>query len=46
MILTIAGCIVLAAMFILIMTAMSEKIALELEKEKHLRRIRDLLRKK
>jgi len=45
MILTIAGCIVLAAMFILIMTAMSEKIALELEKEKHLRRIRDLLRK-
>ncbi len=45
MILTIAGCIVIAAMFILIMTAMSEKIALELEKEKHLRRIRDLLRR-
>lgn len=45
MILTIAGCVVLAAMVILIMTAMAEKIALELEKEKHLRRIRDLLRR-
>ena len=44
-ILTTAGCIVFAAIFILIMTAAAEKIALELEKEKHLRRIRDLLKK-
>ncbi len=43
-ILITAGCIVLAAVFILLMSAKAEKIALDLEKEKHLRRIRDLLR--
>lgn len=43
-IMTIAGCIVLAAVFILLMSAKAEKIALDLEKEKHLRKIRDLLK--
>ncbi|MDD4688121.1 MAG: hypothetical protein PHE51_00040 [Eubacteriales bacterium] len=44
-IMAIAGSVVVSAVFILLMSAKAEKIALDLEKEKHLRRIRDLLRK-